>query len=207
MSVKQSELAKLWGVTKGRVSQMVKAGMPLDSAAVADAWRAANCGGAGSKIFSTTTTEAGARGETTAEQLPAPPVPPSTADLERSDVHGVAARCIQAELEAWKGYALAIQSQDLTLIAARGRLYRDAAETRIRAEKSVLELRRAAGETVTLAEAKEFVAKTLEQVALALRQLPASIAHRANPADPQLARAAALGEVTRIFEMMKRAQG
>jgi transcriptional regulator with XRE-family HTH domain len=38
----QSEIAKRLGVSQGRISQMVKAGMPTDSVDAATAWRSAN---------------------------------------------------------------------------------------------------------------------------------------------------------------------
>jgi len=37
--ITQSELAKYWGVTKGRISQLVKDGCPLNSKRAADLWR------------------------------------------------------------------------------------------------------------------------------------------------------------------------
>lgn len=40
--VKQADLQQLWGLSKGRISQMVALGMPLDSLAAAEAWRQEN---------------------------------------------------------------------------------------------------------------------------------------------------------------------
>ena len=204
MSVRQVDLVKLWGLSRGRVSQMVKAGMPLSTVAEADAWRMAHTGRAGSKNFSTTTSETGRGGGTPAEQLPEPPAAPSAAELERSDVHGVAARAVQAELDAWVAYYQARETHDLGLIAARAKMYREAVETRLKSEKALAEILRVSGVTVVKAEAEDLVQKAMEPVVLALRNLAATTCHRANPADPALARQAVQDEVVRIFQIMGR---
>jgi hypothetical protein len=206
MSVQQADLCRAWGLSRARVSQLKKAGMPLTSFAEAEAWRAAHFpgstknGGSGGKEKSTPENKEGA-------VLPDPPEPVKESDLNREDFIGTLARLKKNEMLAWGMLATAVA--DLrkgvgseTEVMTRERQYKDAVGLRVQQESKVDEILLRRRDLITTEEAKELFGRHLQSLRMALKTVPARLSARCNPSDPELAKAA-LGEaVDRIFKTM-----
>jgi hypothetical protein len=201
MAVKQAELARAWGLSRGRISQMVKAGMPLASLEEAAAWRVAHHGGAaipgkqGGQDKRDSIDNGGA-------DLPSRPEPVKTEDLKREDFLGVLARLKKNELVAWGMLADAINKRNETEIQVRMRQYRDAVDLRVKQEGSVDDILMRRRELVTLAEANELYGRHLQALRMALKNMPTRLAARCNPSDPALAKQVLNEAVVGVFKTM-----
>lgn len=203
MSVKQTELAKLWGLSRGRVSQMVKDGMPLSSLEEAEAWRVAHYGP------SAATGRQGESGKSDSvinggADLPPAPEPVRAVDLNREDFVGTMARLRKNELVAWGLLAkeLSKQFKNENEILIRERHYRDAVALRVSYEGKVDEILMRRRELVSLGEAKELFGRHLQAVRMALKNLPTRLAARCNPSDPTLSKQV-LGEaIDGVFKLL-----
>lgn len=203
MAVKQSELAKAWGLTRARVCQMVKKGMPLTSLAEAESWRIAHHGGAsvpgsaGGQVKSDSVSNGG--GDLVLLEKPEN-VNPS--DLSREDFHGTLARLIKNEMIAWSMLATAVRQKNETEIQVRQRQYRDAVDLRVRQEKNVDEILLQRRDLISLAEAKELFGRHLQAVRLSLKNLPSRLAAKCNPSDPALAKQILNEAIEKLFKQL-----
>ena len=201
MSVKQAELVKAWGLSRGRVSQMVKAGLPLGSLEEAEAWRVAHYGARtvsgrqGGQSKSDSVSFGGA-------DLPPPPEPVKTSDLSREDIEGTLARLKKNELVAWGVLAQAVRGGDENGILLGQKKFADAASLRVKLEKEVDAILLQKGITVTMGEAKDLFGRHLQAVRMALKNVPARLAARCNPSDPMLAKQTLNEAVERIFKTL-----
>ena len=197
MSVKQAELVRRWGLSRSRVSQYVKQGMPLDSVEAAEGWRAANVGGYDG---TSKTTPADAVGGAFAVAKV------GEQDLLADDLRGVAARIKQAEMDC---YDLLKQERDRTETEfraneyrARLRDYREAAKIRIEAERVLQEAQIRSGQLVSLGEAKDLIRRHDQAKRVAVEAMPGEMAERVNPADPEHAIAELKSWAGRFIERM-----
>ena len=206
MSVKQTELAQAWGLSRQRIHQMKKDGMPLSSLAEAEAWRSAHYPGSasdgrqGQHEKSNSMNEGGA-------VLPDKPEPVKESDIRREDFIGTLARLKKNEMLAWGLLAEAIRNwQNGTEKAAevtfRERLYKDAVGLRVMQEGKVDEILMRRGQLVTIGEAKELFGQHLHGLRLTLKTLPSRLAARCNPSDAELAKTTLTEAIERIFKTM-----
>ncbi len=202
----QAELARAWGLSRARVSQYAKSGMPLTSLEEADAWRTAhyptatrNGTGGGPKNQTSADLEGGA--------VPPPPEPARESDLQRDDPIGTLARLKKNEMLAWGMLARAVNEvkngvgSDTDLMT-RQRQYRDAAKLRVEQESKVDEILLRRRDLVTLEEANAMFGRHLQSLRLSLRPLPRRLAARCNPSDPELAFQELTGAIERVFKTM-----
>lgn len=199
-AVKQADLVKLWGLSKQRVSQYRKEGMPLDSVEAAAAWRAAHYGsgvGNAGKTLADSLAERGAR-------LPPPPPAPVAEDLERPDIAGVYARAQELERMAWEGIGRAVKADEsATTIRTRLNTYNGALQSRLKAEEKMLAILRERGDLVPGGTAAEAVGRALGALVVLLRAMPNRLAPKANPGDPDAARAVLKAGVADLISRMQ----
>ena len=201
MSVKQAELARVWGLSRQRISQMVKAGMPLASLEEAEAWRVAHYGGRsvlgrqGGEVKSDSVSDGGA-------DLPPRPEQVAKGDLSREDIEGTLARLKKNELVAWGLLAQAVRQKDENGILLGQRKFGEAAALRVKLEKEVSQILLQQGVTVLMSEAKELFGRHLQAVRMALKNMPSRLAARCNPSDPALAKQTLNEAVDRIFKTL-----
>ncbi|NDD54894.1 hypothetical protein EBZ39_13695 [bacterium] len=181
---RQIEIAKALGVSKGRVSQLKKEGLPLDDVGKAKAWHAQNYGQLANK------------GPRVPEQttLPAPaPEPPSPDDIRRDDPVGVLARARQAEMVAYSVIAESVRNKNVRDTRNATANWRTVMHARMEAE----------AEVARRAECLEYIIKRNNQLRGLLEALPAAIAARCNPSDPTTASAAIEDGVEQIISTMR----
>jgi len=205
MSVKQSELVKLWGLSRGRVSQMVKDGMPLSSLEEATAYRVGHYGGA--------SVPGGAGGQGKSDSMihgggdlepPEKPEGVKGSDLSREDFVGTLARLRKNELIAWGMLASAVRKKNENEILVRERHYKEAVGLRVSQEGRVDEILMRRRELVTLAEAKELFGRHLQAVRLALKNMPTRLAARCNPSDPALSKQVLSEAIEGVFKQLNK---
>ncbi len=204
--VSQAELARAWGLSRARISQYCKSGMPLVSLEKADAWRTANYPMAvknetsGSKKNQTS---AELKGTDQANQ----PEKIKESDVRREDLIGTLARLKKNEMIAWSMLAQTVNNlrsgvSTETEVSTRMRHYKDAVGLRIAQEGEVDQILMRRRELVTLADAQELFGRHLQALRLSLRPLPRRIASRCNPSDPKLAYKELKEAIEKIFKIM-----
>jgi hypothetical protein len=195
--IKQKELCEKWGMTRGAISQMVKAGMPLTSEADANRWRIAK------------------------QKRPSrvqPILKPSANSSEQSDPSDFAE---SLKSETTNGRLIRARRAELVAYSLVGRAYRDGSPVALRAaiqgwgeakkRVSEAEIEHAQFEELTKAtmrtsEVQEVYTKFLGQIRSLLDALPASLATRANPSDPECAKTAIQEGVDQIFIAIQKAE-
>lgn len=195
--ITQKQLCDAWGVDKGLVSRMVKAGMPLTSEADASRWRLIN------------------------QKKPSrvqPILKPSASSSEQSDPSDFAE---SLKSETTNGRLIRARRAELVAYSLVGRAYRDGNPVALRAaiqgwgeakkRVSEAEIEHAQFEELTKAtmrtsEVQEVYTKFLGQIRSLLDALPASLATRANPSDPECAKTAIQEGIDQIFIAIQKAE-
>lgn len=179
--VNGAELARRWGISRGRVCQLKKDGMPMTSIEEAEAWRNSNYGGSGSKISAPASTAF------KAARISASGA--SKRDLMRSDAAGVLARAVQAEKDAWATYEeRKKRNQDGTCtdseVNSGLRMWSEAMQVRLKSEASFLQLEKEAGNLIDPSMAKSIISKKLIIFSGIVDGL-VGLAPRVNPEHPE----------------------
>jgi hypothetical protein len=158
---------------------MVRDGMPLGSIDDAEAWRVGKYGFAPAS----------------------PPAGAPSGDTNREDLAGTLARAVSAEMEAWRALQAATNDEAATPVARMAALkhYHAAASLRVTTEETLAKIRVESGQLVTMQAAKDAIAKVLDPLRVLLRAMPRSVAGRANPSDPELARMAVEEAVEQVM--------
>lgn len=182
---------------KGQISHMVKAGMPLTSEADASRWRLLN------------------------QKKPSrvrPILKRSANSSEQSDPSEFAE---SLKSETTNGRLIRARRAELVAYSLVGRAYRDGSPVALRAaiqgwgeakkRVSEAEIEHAQFEELTKAtmrtsEVQEVYTKFLGQIRSLLDALPASLATRANPSDPECAKTAIQEGVDQIFIAIQKAE-
>ena len=176
------ELAAALRVSPATVVQRGKAGMPMDSADAALAWSATNVKPRGGRR---------GNGATKAQQRTtptAPPPPPSEDDpQELREAKEIAARTFT---EAMTAPPPALPG----LVTA----YHRSLEAINEAERTLEARARAAGELLHADQVRSMLAERDGKIIALLEALPDGVAMAANPADPELARAAVADAVEQL---------
>jgi hypothetical protein len=172
----QTEYAKASGLTKGRVSQLVKAGMPLTSKEAADQWR-----GMSAQKRAVKPAEAPEAGPYRPPEAAAPANP---ALVSADTPEGAYERQRQIERAA---YALAVralknaQPDAGRLVAIHGQAARNLTEAR----EQVLNLAQVERTLVSGDWVKKVMTEHDGAVATLLRAMPKQLAGRISPHDPE----------------------
>jgi phage terminase Nu1 subunit (DNA packaging protein) len=195
--ITQKELCDAWGMAKGTISNLVKAGMPLTSEADAKRWKLAN------------------------QKKPSrvqPILKPSANSSEQSDPSDFAE---SLKSETTNGRLIRARRAELVAYSLVGRAYRDGNPVALRAaiqgwgeakkRVSEAEVEHAQFEELTKAtmrtsEVQEIYTKFLGRIRSLLDALPASLATRANPSDPECAKTAIQEGVDQIFVAIQKAE-
>jgi hypothetical protein len=195
--IKQKELCEAWGITKGAISQMVKAGMPLTSEADASRWRLAN------------------------QKKPSriqPRLKLSPTSYDQSDVsesvdsqkletpHGRLIRARKAELVAYSLLTAAYREKNAVAMRAAVAGHNQARKSVAEAETELARYEEQAKITMRTSEVQEIYTKFLGRIRALLDALPASLATRANPSDPDCAKTAIQEGIDQIFISIQKAE-
>jgi len=179
--VSQKMLVEKWGVTKGRISQLVKRGMPLDSVEEAEEWR---------RQYATITPRPSA---TLASEVPTLPDPPTEKTPEQKliadpGIEGLLARAIKEELVAYSLVTRAFKANEVAALPLSLRAHREAQRNRMEAQDRVEDARLRNKETVTMAGAKNVFASVLNQIRAALLNAPSTLCSKLDPTRAEHAR-------------------
>ena len=198
MSVKPADLVKAWGLSRQRVGQMKKDGMPFTSLEEAEAWRVAHYGGSAVRSQQRQQDKC----DSTQCGGAVLPEPVRASDLGREDIEGTLARLKKNELVAWGVLAQAVRDRNENAILLGQRKFGEAAALRVKLEKEVDAILLQQGVTVLMGEAKELFGRHLQAVRMALKNVPSRLASRCNPSDPALAKQTLHEAVERIFKTL-----
>lgn len=190
------EIARTWGVSPGYVSRLIKKGMPTGSLAEADSWRLANLqkpprsqsGAAVVKIAAGT--GQGMKLCEVGDESPG-------ARLKRANEAERLAFHLLREL-AEGGNAIALRSG----VHAFGEAQRRCSEAELNLAKHQL----ATGELISTAEVREVFTNTLGVIRSLMDALPAALAVRANPSDPECAKRALQEGVDQILRAVSKSE-
>ena len=190
--VTQAEVVRELNLTKGRVSQMVKAGMPLDSVEVAKSWYAKNIstgrGGAPNSFSSN-------------PEIQSAPV--SDDDVQKDTPCGVLARAKKAELVAYSIIVRAVRAQNVRDAKDATSNWRNLMQARMEAETAVSNWQIQNGTLWRKDECLEYIRDKFSNLKRLLQTLPSAMASRCNPTDPTLAESALDDGIEQIIATMR----
>lgn len=197
--MKQIEMAKALGITKGTVSKLVKRGMPLHSVEAAKAWRASHSlEGAGHKSASASASDS-------ARALAAPIRPGGALDSVPDDPAGTLTRMRDVEQRAYAQISAALEkarasnsSEDYAALQPLIRSYNSAATNSLAAAAAWEKHCRAAGEVAPVEHLSNVLSAILDPLAAQLDNFAALVAPKANPAAPAAAETAIRAELDHL---------
>lgn len=177
----QAEYVKHSGLSKGQVSKLVAKGMPLTSAAAADAWR----GSTARRLPASTpapTTSAPTQGDGP-YRPPEATAPPDHKAVTADTPHGAYER--QRNIER-ASYALAVQALKLGSndAAAKVKTHANAVRSLLAIRQEVLDLEERERTLVPGAWVQQAMTRHDGAVATLLRAMPKQLAPRISPHDP-----------------------
>lgn len=195
--IRQSDLVKKWGMDRGQISRMVKAGMPLTSESDAYRWKLAN------------------------QKKPSrvqPILPPSstlsetseTSDSESLKSENSLGRLIRAKRAELVAYSLVARaSRDGNPVAMRAAIagWGEAKKRASEAEMEHAQFEEATRAVIRLDEVREVFGKWLGSIRNLMDAMPASLSARANPSDPECAKQAIQEGIDQIFVTIQKAEG
>lgn len=179
----QAEYVKHSGLSKGQVSKLVAKGMPLTSAAAADAWR----GSTARRLPASTTTPPPTPATPTQGDGPYRPpeatAPPDPKAVTADTPHGAYER--QRNIER-ASYALAVQALKAGAndAAAKVKTHANAVRSLLAIRQEVLDLEERERTLVPGAWVQQAMTRHDGAVATLLRAMPKQLAPRISPHDP-----------------------
>lgn len=189
----QAELVTKLNLSKGRVSQLCKLGMPLDSVESAVSWYQQNIsssrGGGSSGSFQTSNDT-----QTT---------PITDEDVQKDTPWGVLARAKKAELVAYSIIVRAVRAQNVRDAKDATSNWRNLMQARMEAETAVANWQLQNGTLWRRAECVEYINEKFTTLKRLLQGLPRAMASRCNPTDPALAESALEDGVEQIITAMR----
>jgi len=196
--MRQSELAKLWGISGAAINKLVKAGMPLTSEAEAQSWKIANQKRVGRKQL----------------LIPAPS-PISSEPSKESDVEsykstsslGRLNRAKQAEVVAYSLVATAATNKNPVAMRSAVQGWGEAKKRVAEAEMEHARFEEVTRVLVRMDEVREVFGKWLGAIRNLMDAMPSSLAARANPSDPECAKRAIQEGIDQIFVTIQKAEG
>jgi len=192
----QKELSEKWGLSKGQISKMVRAGMPLSSEAEAMRWRIAN-------------QKSSMRTAPLLQKENEEPEPQNIADENLSALNtlGRLLRAQRMEVAAFRLMVRAAKESNPIATRAAIHAYERAQKVVRQAEIDHNEEQAHLRQTLSTDEVQETFTKYLGGIRALLDAMPASICSRANPSDPECAKQAIEDGVNQIFLAIQRAEG
>ena len=196
--MRQSELAKLWGISGAAINKLVKAGMPLTSEAEAQSWKIANQKRVGRKqllIQAPSPTSSEPSKELDAESYK------STSSLGRLN------RAKQAEVVAYSLVATAATNKNPIAMRSAVQGWGEAKKRVAEAEMEHARFEEVTRVLVRMDEVREVFGKWLGAIRNLMDAMPSSLAARANPSDPECAKRAIQEGIDQIFVTIQKAEG
>ena len=195
--IRQKELCEKWGLTRGAISQLVKAGMPLTSVTDAERWKIAN------------------------QKKPsrARPILSASANLsetlENSDAESIKLenplgrlhRARRAELVAYSLVQRATNERNPVAMRAAVQGWGEAKKRVAEAEMEHARFEEVTRVLVRMDEVREVFGKWLGAIRNLMDAMPSSLAARANPSDPECAKRAIQEGIDQIFVTIQKAEG
>jgi hypothetical protein len=195
--IRQKELCDKWGLTKGAISQLVKAGMPLTSVTDAERWKIAN------------------------QKKPsrARPILSASANLsetsENSDAESIRSenslgrlhRARRAEVVAYSLVQRATNERNPVAMRAAIQGWGEAKKRVAEAEMEHARFEEVTRVLVRMDEVREVFGKWLGAIRNLMDAMPSSLAARANPSDPECAKRAIQEGIDQIFVTIQKAEG
>jgi hypothetical protein len=195
--IRQKELCDKWGLTKGAISQLVKAGMPLTSVVDAERWKIAN------------------------QKKPsrARPILSGSTSLsetsENSDVESIRSenslgrlhRARRAEVVAYSLVQRATNERNPVAMRAAIQGWGEAKKRVAEAEMEHARFEEVTRVLVRMDEVREVFGKWLGAIRNLMDAMPSSLAARANPSDPECAKRAIQEGIDQIFVTIQKAEG
>jgi len=192
----QKELSEKWGLSKGQISKMVRAGMPLSSEAEAMRWRIAN--------------------QKSSMRI-APPLEKESEESESQNLSdenfaalntlGRLLRAQRMEVAAFRLMVRAAKESNPIATRAAIHAYERAQKVVRQAEIDHNEEQAHLRQTLSADEVQETFTKYLGGIRALLDAMPSSICSRANPSDPECAKQAIEDGVNQIFLAIQKAEG
>jgi hypothetical protein len=192
----QKELADKWGMSKGQISKMVSAGMPLSSEADAMRWRVAN-------------QKSSMRIAPPLEKEPEEPESQNSSDENFAALNtlGRLLRAQRMEVAAFRLMVRAAKESNPIATRAAIHAYERAQKVVRQAEIDHNEEQAHLRQTLSADEVQETFSKYLGGIRALLDAMPSSICSRANPSDPECAKQAIEDGVNQIFLAIQKAEG
>jgi len=195
--IRQKELCDKWGLTRGAISQLVKAGMPLTSVSDAERWKIAN------------------------QKKPsrARPILSASANLsetsENSDAESIKLenplgrlhRARRAEVVAYSLVQRATNERNPVAMRAAVQGWGEAKKRVAEAEMEHARWEEMNRITLRMDEVQEWITKWHGGIRALLDAMPSSLAARANPSDPECAKQAIQDGVNQIFITIQKGEG
>ena len=195
--IRQKELCEKWGLTRGAISQLVKAGMPLTSVTDAERWKIAN------------------------QKKPsrARPILSASANLsetsENSDAESIKLenplgrlhRARRAELVAYSLVQRATNERNPVAMRSAVQGWGEAKKRVAEAEMEHARFEEVTRVLVRMDEVREVFGKWLGAIRNLMDAMPSSLASRANPSDPECAKRAIQEGIDQIFVTIQKAEG
>ena len=195
--IRQKELCEKWGLTRGAISQLVKAGMPLTSVSDAERWKIAN------------------------QKKPSrarPILSASTNLLETSEGSGAESiklenplgrlhRARKAEVVAYSLVQRAANEKNPVAMRAAVQGWGEAKKRVAEAEMEHARWEEVNRVTIRMDEVREVFGKWLGAIRNLMDAMPSSLAARANPSDPECAKRAIQEGIDQIFVTIQKAEG
>lgn len=176
----QTQLAKALGISQPAVAQLVKKGMPTDSAEAARQWREANVGQK--------------RGRRTSQPVTA--LPGLTALPERSDELAITDELRRIAVKDFRD-ATTIQER-----SAASRTVKDAEEAHETRKRDLIRSEQEAQNLMHRDQVQSVIAEEVGKLRALLEAMPGAVAQSANPHDPELARDAVTDYLEQVFSTL-----
>ena len=195
--IRQIDLVQKWGMDKGQISKMVKAGMPLTSVSDAERWKLANQKNPSrlQPILS-----ASENSSETSEDL----------DIESLKSQTPLGRLHRAKRAEMVAYSLVMRSYKENSPVAMRAAVQGWGEAKKRVAEAEMEHARWEETnriTLRMEEVREVFGKWLGAIRNLMDAMPSSLAARANPSDPECAKRAIQEGIDQIFITIQKAEG
>ena len=195
--IRQKELCEKWGLTKGAISQLVKAGMPLTSVTDAERWKIANQKkpSRARPILSASTSLSETSENSDAESI------------KLENPLGRLHRARRAELVAYSLVQRATNERNPVAMRAAIQGWGEAKKRVAEAEMEHARFEEVTRVLVRMDEVREVFGKWLGAIRNLMDAMPSSLAARANPSDPECAKRAIQEGIDQIFVTIQKAEG
>jgi hypothetical protein len=195
--IRQKELCDKWGLTKGAISQLVKAGMPLTSVVDAERWKIANQKkpSRARPILSASTSLSETSENSDAESI--------RSENSLGRLH----RARRAEVVAYSLVQRATNERNPVAMRAAIQGWGEAKKRVAEAEMEHARFEEVTRVLVRMDEVREVFGKWLGAIRNLMDAMPSSLAARANPSDPECAKRAIQEGIDQIFVTIQKAEG